>query len=288
MTVAHRLHLTPLGAVAARADRRGRRARSDRGTPPSSARRSVARVRSVKLSELVRAPSGGRVFTDRARAGLGDVAPSGRARLDAIARWLQDAAFADLVDSGLPDDGVWVVRRLRLRVERFPRFREAVSVATWCSGGGSLVAERRSTVRGDDGGLVEAVALWVHLDPTGARPRPMPAGFEAVYGPSAAGRRVRARLRHPAEPPAGVRATPWRFRAADLDLADHVNNAVYWQALEEDLAGAGAPEPFDAEIEHRGPADAGEATVLRAEQLLWIADPSGGVVASFFVPNLQI
>src|SRR4051812_49729232 len=112
---------------------------------------------------------------------------------------------------------------------------EHVSVATWCSGAGSLVAERRSTVRGDDGGLVEAVALWVHLDPVGARPRPMPAGFEAVYGPSAAGRRVRARLRHPGAAPDGVETEPWRFRAADLDLADHVNNAVYWQVLEEEL-----------------------------------------------------
>jgi acyl-ACP thioesterase len=239
----------------------------------------------VELTELVPPPSAGRVFTDRARAGLGDVAPSGRARLDAIARWLQDAAFADLVDSGVPDDGVWVVRRLRLRVERFPRFREAVAVATWCSGGGSLVAERRSTVHGDEGGLAEAVALWVHLDAAGTRPRPIPHGFYSVYGPSAGGRRVRAKLRHPADPPGGVSATPWHFRAADLDLADHVNNAVYWQALEEELVGDGAHEPFDAEVEHRAPADAGEATVLRDGELRWIAG-ADGVVASFLVPKL--
>ena len=183
----------------------------------------------MRPTELLAAPAEGRVFTDRARAGLGDVAPSGRVRLDTIARWLQDAAFADLLDSGIPDDGVWIVRRLRLRVEHFPRMHEHVAVATWCSGAGGLVAERRTTVRGDEGGLVEAVALWVHLDPSGGRPRPMPEGFEAVYGPSAAGRRVRARLRHPAEAPDGSAAAPWRFRAADLDLADHVNNAVYWQ-----------------------------------------------------------
>src|SRR3954452_23296429 len=166
----------------------------------------------VKLTELVQPPSAGRVFTDRARAGLGDVSPSGRARLDAIARWLQDAAFADLVDSGLPDDGVWVVRRLRIRVERFPRFREAAEVDTWCSGTGSLWAERRSTVRGEDGGLVEAVALWVHLDPRGARPRPMPDGFAEVYAPSAGGRRVRARLRHRAMSTDDAQRRRWLFR----------------------------------------------------------------------------
>jgi acyl-ACP thioesterase len=241
----------------------------------------------VELTPLSPAPAEGRVFTDIARAGLGDVAPSGRVRVDAIARWLQDAAFADLVDSGLPDDGVWIVRRLRIRVERFPRFREGVEIDTWCSGTGSLWAERRSTVRGEGGGLVEAVALWVHLDPNGTRPRPMPDGFEAVYGPSAGGRRVRARLRHRATPPDDAPRTPWHFRAADLDLADHVNNAVYWQALEERIAGEAVPEPLDAEIEHRGPADAGEATIRTDGAGLWIADRDGEILASLFVASTQ-
>ena len=240
----------------------------------------------MELTPLSPAPSEGRVFTDVARAGLGDVAPSGRVRMDAIARWLQDAAFADLVDSGLPDDGVWIVRRLRMRVERFPRFREAAAVDTWCSGTGSLWAERRSTVRGEGGGLVEAVALWVHLDPQGTRPRPMPEGFAEVYGPSAAGRRVRARLRHRALPPNDARRAPWRFRAADLDLADHVNNAVYWQALEEYMADA-TPEPVDAEIEHRAPADVGEAALVTDGPSLWIADGAGEVLASLFVASQQ-
>jgi acyl-ACP thioesterase len=241
----------------------------------------------VELTELAPAPTDGRVFTHDARAGLGDVDPSGRVRLDALARWLQDAAFDDLVDSGLSDDGVWVVRRLRLRVERFPRFREAAAVDTWCSGAGSLWAERRSTVRGEHGGRVEAVALWVHLDAEGNRPRPVPDGFAEVYGPSAGGRRVRARLRHRAAPPEGADRLAWRFRAADLDLARHINNAVYWQALEEHLdADGGAPEPLDAEIEHRAPGDVGEAAILREGQSLWIAGPAQSVLATLFVPSL--
>jgi acyl-ACP thioesterase len=236
----------------------------------------------VEPTELAPAPSIGRVFVDRARTGLGDVAPTGRVRLDAIARWLQDAAFADVTDTALPDDAVWVVRRLRLRVERFPRFGEAVQVATWCSGTGPLWAERRTTVRGDDGGRVEAVALWVHLDPQGMRPRPMPEGFEAIYGPATGGRRVRARLSHPTAPPDGAPAMPWRFRAADLDVAAHVNNAAYWEVLEEELAArpSDPAEPLDAEIEHRAPADAGEALVVRDGGLRWITAPDGEVLAS--------
>jgi acyl-ACP thioesterase len=114
----------------------------------------------------------------------------------------------------------------------------------------------------------------------------MPAGFKAVYGPSAAGRRVRARLRHRGQPPDGPDggAAPWRFRAADLDLAGHVNNAVYWQALEEELAGNGAREPLDAEIEHRAPAGVGEAAILRDGHMLWIAGADGEVLASLATP----
>jgi len=193
---------------------------------------------------------------------------------------------------------VWVLRRLRLVVARFPRFGDAVEVATFCSGTGALVAERRSTVSTGGEPLVEAVALWVHLDPDGLHPRPLPSGFDRVYGVAAAGRRVRARLRHPAAPPAGALSRPWRFRAADLDLAGHVNNAVYWQVVEEELAGAepsadvpsqlrhraqdavlGGPRWGHAEIEHRAPADAGEAAVLADGAMRWIV-AGGDVVAT--------
>ena len=47
-------------------------------------------------------------------------------RLDAIARWLQDVAYEDLLDAGFEKSGVWIVRRLRLRVEAWPRFGEPV------------------------------------------------------------------------------------------------------------------------------------------------------------------
>jgi acyl-ACP thioesterase len=227
-------------------------------------------------------PTEGRVYEHAAVPGLADVTPTGRARLDAIARWLQDAAFADVFDAGVPDDAVWIVRRMTLHVERFPRFWEPLEIATFCSGVGRLWAERRTTIRGGEGALVEAVALWVHLDLEG-RPRPLPEGFEAVYGAAAAGRRVRARLHHPAEPPAGAATRPWIFRAADLDLADHVNNAVYWALLEEELARADPGGGYRAEIEHRAPGAAGAAEVASDGRHRWIMS-GGAVLATLTVP----
>ena len=109
--------------------------------------------------ELVPPPADGRVYTHDVVAGLADAAPSGRVRLDAIARWLQDAALADVVDSGLDGGGVWVLRRLHLCVEHFPRFGDSLCVETFCSGTGALVAERRSTVRPAGGGPAAVEAL---------------------------------------------------------------------------------------------------------------------------------
>src|SRR4029079_18466165 len=120
------------------------------GPPPGAGGADLsARLRD---DAFVPPPADGRVFRHPVAAGLADVAPSGRPRLDAIARWLQDAALADVVDSGLDGGGVWVLRRLRLRVARFPLAAERLEVATCCSGTGALVAERRSTVRGDGAG----------------------------------------------------------------------------------------------------------------------------------------
>jgi hypothetical protein len=49
----------------------------------------------VKAPTTVTLPTEGRVFRHRDRVTLADVSPAGRARLDALARWLQDAAYDD-------------------------------------------------------------------------------------------------------------------------------------------------------------------------------------------------
>src|SRR4051812_4491520 len=233
------------------------------------------------LTELVPRPASGRVFESVTRAGLGDAAPSGRVRADALARWLQDVAYADVQDAGLIGEAVWVVRKLRLRVSAFPRFGEEVGLATFCSGLGRMWAERRTTVTGA-GGQVEAVATWIHLDAESRRPKPFSPAEHAAYDEAASGREVKARLRHPAPEPGAV-ATPWAFRAAETDLAGHVNNSAYWVPLEERLLAGPEPQSLDAEIEFRTPAQPGPVDVLAAGERLWIAAPGGDVHASLAV-----
>jgi acyl-ACP thioesterase len=246
-------------------------------------------TQSLKLSELVPVPDRGRVFAEPpVRPGLADCAPSGRIRLDALARFVQDIAYADAEDAGQSGNAAWVVRRTRMRVERFPRFGERLLLKTFCSGLGRMWAERRTTISGDVDGEVEVVSLWVHLDPVSGRPTPLTEAEIATWGESAAGRKVTARLHHPAPEGTGD-SFPWRFRATECDLAGHINNAAYLQPLEEDLlrGGEGELESIDVEIEYRSPAQPGDKLVLRETPRLWISTPDGETHASLIVASFN-
>ncbi|HUA71313.1 MAG TPA: acyl-ACP thioesterase domain-containing protein [Solirubrobacteraceae bacterium] len=238
----------------------------------------------VKLNELVPWPERGRLFSERARARLADCAPTGRLRLDALARWAQDVAYADAVEAGLSRRAAWVVRRTRMRVDRFPRFGEEFTLATFCSGLGRMWAERRTSMTpvGEAAGTVEVVSLWVHLDPLSGRPTKLTADEIAMWGESAEGRTVNARLRHPS--PDGVADSfRWQFRNSELDLAGHVNNAAYLTPVEEELLQDSEPESIDVEIEYRSAAQAGEMRVLRHGARRWIVGPDGETYASIII-----
>jgi acyl-ACP thioesterase len=239
-------------------------------------------------SQLLPRPSDVRAFNQHRRPGFADCAPSGRMRLDAMACWLQDVAYADVEDAGLESVAVWVVRRTRIRVNRFPRFGERFELTTFCSGMGRMWAERRTDVVRRDAGEstdgavgadVEAVSLWVHLDPEHWRPSPLTDKEVQTYRGANGPRRVTARLHHPA-PESLAGGETWTFRSTERDIADHVNNAAYWQPLEEELLAAADPERLDVEMEYRAPAQPGSKRVLRDGVYRWIVGDGGEVHAS--------
>jgi acyl-ACP thioesterase len=237
-------------------------------------------------------PAAGRVYEGRRRVRLGDATPAGRLRFDALVRYLQDVANDDTRDAGFDDVMGWVVRRTVVQVERFPVYLESLALSTWCSGIGGRWAERRCRVVGDDGGLVETSTLWVHLDPGTMRPKVLPESFHALFGPSAGGRTVSARLLHPDAPTAVSARHPFPLRFTDFDVLRHVNNAVYWEAVEELLARRRELRaPLRAELEHRAPIEPGADVEIAAEDgdraaALWLRDGAGAVV--FATATVQV
>ncbi len=230
--------------------------------------------------ELVPPPTVGRIFRAGRGVRLGDVRPSGRVRLDALARYLQDVAADDIGDAGFADETRWVVRTTGFEIQWWPRYDDRVELATWCSGTGAAWAERRTTVTTGGRVAVEGISTWVNLDPVSLRPAPLSERFSEAYLPATGGRTVRSRLVHPGLEGAGPQQR-WPLRSTDYDLLGHVNNAVAWVAVEDELAGRSAGHRVAwADVEYRSPVEAardlGRCSRWDGDDVtVWLVGPDG-------------
>ncbi|MGH3133431.1 MAG: acyl-ACP thioesterase domain-containing protein [Gaiellaceae bacterium] len=202
------------------------------------------------MEPLVSPPLAGRMYRSSRRIRLSDRARDGRLRLDAVARYLQDVAGDDVEETGWgAPEHLWVMRHLRIDVVAPPVEDERVELVTWSSGRATVAAGRRMSLAGDRGGRVEVDSVWVHLGPDA---RPARIDDFGVYAETAGERVVSTKLELQ-EPAAVARRTRWPLRVSDIDLLGHVNNAAYWQAVEECLRGAPLDSglPFRAWLDHR-------------------------------------
>ena len=138
-----------------------------------------------------------------------------------------------------------------------------VEIATWCSGVAAIAAGRRWSVVGDAGGRVEIDSVWIHLGPD---QRPARIGDFGPYALSAAAVRTASTKLTLPGPPGDAPRRPWALRSTDLDVHGHVNNAVYWQAVEDWLgrAGGSLTRPHRAKLDYRDPIDLGDEVELAA------------------------
>jgi acyl-ACP thioesterase len=220
-------------------------------------------------------PTVGRVFSSQRRVRLGDVTPKGRLRLDATARYLQDIATDDAVDGDYDDPHSWVVRRTEMWVQQFPKYLDELVLETWCGGVGSHWAERRTRISVLTGGVaavaMDAAALWVRVDLATLKPVALSDRFREIIGESAAGRKVSARLLVGREIPSDNDAReqfvlPLRF--SDFDAIGHLNNAVYWEPLEEYLGSHRERRaPLHAVVEHHRSVEPGATLTLSVHEL---------------------
>ena len=211
-------------------------------TSPSVASTSGAEIPAGRLVPL---PDEGRVLTSTRRVRWGDVSAAGPARLDALGAYMADVASDDHASLGLGGDFPWVVLRVAFEISRPPVFLEDLTLHTWCSGLGLRWAERRVSMRGDQGAVVDGAILWVAYDTaTGASVR-VPAAYKAACGSAALGRTVSSALQHPPprankdvirDPGARRSRPPWTWRAPDFDPFGHVNNASAWALVDHLLA----------------------------------------------------
>ena len=216
---------------------------------------------SGRVESLVPQPPSGRTFRVGYRARLSDADATGRLRLDAVARYLQDAAVDDASETGWgAPEHLWVLRSVRIDVVAPFLDDGFVDIVTWGSSLSSLAAGRRWSLAGDAGGAIEVDSTWIHLGPD-ARPARIGAGFED-YAEATQGR-VASTMLTLSVPANGTRVA-WPLRSTDVDRMGHVNNAAYWAAVEERLL-EHDPDlrlPHRARLDYRHPIDLGEDVEL--------------------------
>ncbi|MFD4356466.1 acyl-[acyl-carrier-protein] thioesterase [Nocardia sp. NPDC058518] len=197
---------------------------------------------------------------------LGDTDGDDRLRLDAVARYLQDIGFdhLDAVEDGDAHQA-WIVRRTVIDVYEPIVFGDRVHLRRWADALSNRWCDMRIRLRGEKGGHIEAAAFLIHIDPVAGRPTRMSDAFMApmLAGTTEHRLRWKAALAELDDP--HVESVPFPLRVTDVDRLGHVNNAVYWEAVEEALAAH--PDrhrlPYRAIVEHVGPVMMGDKVALR-------------------------
>ncbi len=196
------------------------------------------------------------------RVRLSDTDAAGRLRLDAVARYLQDAAIDDVqeTDWGAPDH-LWVLRTIRVDVVVPFLDDSVVDIVTWGSSFSDIAAGRRWSLSGNAGGASEVDSTWIHLG-SDARPARIGEGFEGDA--EAAQGRVASTKLTLMPPRIESKRVPWPLRATDVDRMGHVNNAAYWAAVEQRLQTLPPDlrQPHRARLDYRHPIDLDERVEL--------------------------
>lgn len=217
-------------------------------------------------------PESGRRFSSTRKVRLGDVTPKGRLRLDAIARYLQDIATDDSLDGDYSEPHSWVVRRTQIWVTNFPKYLDQIELTTWCGALGSHWAERRTQIKCANLVAIETAALWVRVDFKTMKPVALSADLIKLLETATKGRKISSRLEIGKNLPAltsnDATTSDWPIRFSDMDAVGHLNNAAYWEVLEEFLgANSGQRAPLRATVEHHDAIDPGDKVRIVTQKI---------------------
>jgi len=132
------------------------------------------------------------------------------------------------IDQLMERERTWVLFRLSLRMNAYPRWRDDIVVTTWPAGAHRIYAHRDFLVRDLQGGSLGAAgSIWLLVDLNTRRPLKMPAEIDAMAmkdRPRARSADLEKRLVPPKNP-----AMERRFiaRTSDIDVNRHVNNVRF-------------------------------------------------------------
>lgn len=194
---------------------------------------------------------------------VGDIDRTGRLRLDASARHIQDIGQDQLREMGFEETHpLWIVRRTMLDLIRPIEFNDMLRLRRWCSGTSNRWCEMRVRIDGKRSeGLIESEAFWININRETQMPSRIADDFLAGLHKTTSVDRLRWKpYLKPARRDDAVEIHEFPVRVTDIDLFDHMNNSVYWSVIEDYLASH--PEvmqpPLRITIEHEAPVALGD------------------------------
>ena len=136
------------------------------------------------------------------------------------------AAMGCAVDQLIPRGLTWVVSRIHLKMDRYPAWREQVTVATWPSAVQGRFAVRDFLLRDAKGGRVGvATSSWLIID---LKSRSAVADLDVIGAmPLNEVRALPDAFPRLAEPAAEQYRREYSVRLSDMDPNRHVNNVNY-------------------------------------------------------------
>lgn len=193
---------------------------------------------------------------------VADIDRTGRLRLDAACRHIQDVGQDHLRELGFEESHpLWIVRRTMVDLVRPIEFQDMLRLRRWCSGTSNRWCEMRVRIDGRKDGLIESEAFWININ----RDTQMPSriGDDFLEGLRRTTDVDRLRWKAYLKPGSRTNAAQIReygVRHTDIDLFDHMNNSVYWTVVEDYLSAY--PElleqPLRVTIEHEAPVALGD------------------------------
>ncbi|WP_046315362.1 acyl-[acyl-carrier-protein] thioesterase [Mycobacterium sp. UM_Kg1] len=193
---------------------------------------------------------------------VADIDRTGRLRMDAAARHIQDIGQDQLREGGYQETHpLWIVRRTMMDLIAPIEFQDMLRLRRWCSGTSNRWCEMRVRVDGRKGGLIESEAFWININRETQGPARISEDFLAGLKRTTSVDRLRWKAYLTAgnrEDAAEIHEYPIRF--TDIDLFDHMNNSVYWSVVEDYLSSY--PEllgaPLRVTLEHEAPVALGD------------------------------
>lgn len=158
-------------------------------------------------------------------------------------RYMQEAAFGASADAGYDfaryDElgQYWLVRETDIEYLKPLRYEDEFEIKTWVQDFRRVRSRRAYEFRlsGSDELIARATTDWVYLDLKTGRPITVPSEMIAAFFPEGAPLQAAPRDPFPdaPPPPPGIFKLQRRVAFSDIDMAEHVNNAVYLSYVED-------------------------------------------------------